>query len=58
MTDRTTTSLSMIFASRGSPSLIWIPVTLVAMGFHGPAISFGAFGLRSNMSWCGGPPTR
>ena len=25
---------------------------------HGPATSFGASGFRSNMSWCGGPPTR
>jgi len=30
----------------------------VAIGRHGPAISFGASGLRSNISWCGGPPTR
>ena len=32
--------------------------TLVAVGRIGPAISVGAWGFRSHMSWCGGPPTR
>ena len=48
----------MIFASFGNASQIWMPVTFVGRGFHGPAISFGASGFKSNMSWCGGPPTK
>ena len=33
-------------------------VTFVGIGRQGPEISAGASGFRSNMSWCGGPPTR
>ena len=39
-------------------SQISIPGPLLGIGRQGPAISAGASGLRSNMSWCGGPPTR
>jgi hypothetical protein len=31
---------------------------LVLMGENSPRISDGASILRSNMSWCGGPPGR
>jgi hypothetical protein len=40
--ERTTTSLSMIRASRGKASQTCTPVTFVATGFQGPAISLGA----------------
>jgi DNA invertase Pin-like site-specific DNA recombinase len=43
--------LSMMRASPGRASQIRTPVTLVAVGFHGPANSLGAPGLRSNRSW-------
>ena len=53
-----TANLSIIAASRGSSSQISMPGTLVAIGLNSPRISAGASGLRSNMSWCGGPPGR
>ena len=50
--------LSAILASPGKASQISIPGTFVRTGRQGPANSRGAWGLRSNMSWWGGPPTR
>src|SRR5262245_55828350 len=49
---------SIIFASFGKCSQIWMPVTLVLIGLNSPRISTGAPGFRSTMSWCGGPPER
>ena len=53
---RTTASLSIIAASFGNSSQIWMPGTFVLIGLNSPRISAGASGLRSHMSWCGGPP--
>src|SRR5579883_840413 len=54
--DRTTLSLSKIFACRGRCSLICTPGTLVLIGLNSPRTSTGAFGLRSYMSMWLGPP--
>ena len=55
---RTTASLSIIAASFGNSSQIWMPATFVLIGLNSPRISAGASGFRSHRSWCGGPPGR
>ena len=45
-------------ASLGNVSPMWMPGTFVSIGLNSPRISSGASGLRSHMSWCGGPPAR
>ena len=42
--------VAILWASLGKTSQIWMPGTLVAIGRHGPAISRGASGFRSNIS--------
>ena len=48
----------MHWAKRGKCSQIWMPGTFVLIGLNSPRISEGASILRSNMSWCDGPPGR
>ena len=49
-TERSGTSLSMIVASRGMCSQIWMPGTFVSIGWNSPRISAGASIFRSYMS--------
>ena len=55
---RTSENLSACFAIFGKISLIWMPGTLVLIGWNGPRISAGAFGFMSHVSSWLGPPTR
>lgn len=50
--------LALAGAMLGKCSEISIRGTLVLIGLHAPLISRGPSGLRSNMSWWGGPPGR
>src|SRR5262249_7121376 len=54
--ERRIASLSMMRACRGRCSPIWMPVTLVRIGFDSPRPWTGAPGLRSYMPLCDGPP--
>ena len=56
--ERITATLSISPAIRGRCSQMWTPGSLVAMGLYSPRMPSGASGLRSNVSWCGGPPVR
>ena len=58
VTERMMAYLSAFLASLGINSQISIPGTFVAMGLNSPRISEGAFGFKSNMSRCEGPPDR
>ena len=51
-------SLSIMPARRGRCSPMRMPGTRVAMGRNSPAISRGASGFRSKVSWCDRPPDR
>ena len=54
---RMTANLSAHFASIGRCSQIRTPAALVSIGLNSPRTSAGASGLRSNVSWCDGPPS-
>ena len=56
--ERMTANRSIRCAMPGSSSQIWMPGTRVLIGLNSPRISAGASGLRSTMSWWGGPPDR
>jgi hypothetical protein len=56
--ERTTDSLSNIFACIGMCSQMSMPGTFVLIGLNSPRNSFGASGFRSYMSMCDGPPGR
>ena len=56
--ERTTDSLSIIFACIGKCSQMSMPGTFVLIGLNSPRNSAGASGLRSYMSMCDGPPGR
>ena len=53
---RTSVTLSMTFATRGSRSETWTPGTFDGIGLCGPRTASGASGFMSNMSMCDGPP--
>ena len=54
--ERINVNLSAIFACIGSNSQMSIPGTFVLMGVNGPRTSRTAFGFRSYVSRCEGPP--